>query len=71
MLNANVDALLNVSVADLSVEDNTNRGFCYVVDDTSLFIGQARPLKNTTAITVPFRGRPCRAYPFGQHLSYL
>ena len=38
MLYSNVDTLLEVSVADFLVDDDTDGGFCYVVDDACLAV---------------------------------
>ena len=38
VLNANIDALLHVSVAHWLVEDDTDGGFRHVVDDASLSV---------------------------------
>jgi len=38
VLNANVDTLLKISVADRLVENNANGGLCNVVDDAGLSV---------------------------------
>lgn len=38
VLDADVDALLHISVSDALVDDDANRGLCHVVDNTGLAV---------------------------------